>query len=374
MSDPIVPLLLAWRKLKRSPVDIGSAANPRYRQLRELLDSARERRRSGLTVLEGWHLLDSWLQQGGVVQTLVLPRRTVKRLHVGDRPAGTAIVGGRDADMNRMSVTHGIDTGRPAVQRSGAVPGSDPGQKQGADAREGAVPADRRAADRASTERREAAFSLLSARWLILEDPLFDSLDILPSPAPVLALVETPKPMLPARIEGQDVVILDRVQDPGNVGTIIRTVAAAGIQQIITTPGTAACWSPKVLRAGMGGHFVLDLFESVSYDALQSSLKIPLAATILRGGQSLYETDLRPALAWVFGNEGEGVDPRLLQRLERGVTIPQLDTVESLNVAASAAVCLFEQRRQRSKWSRVPGPGMASTGAIHTNVPNRANG
>ncbi len=310
MSDPIETLQAAWAHLRHSPVEISSAANPRHRQVRELFESARERKRSGLTVLEGWHLLDSWLQQGRALQTLVLPQRSWRRVQLGSA-AGSA------ARMQPASAGLGAPSGNTT-----AVAGE-------------------RAAGHAAIE------ALLSARWLILDDALFDALDILPSPAPVLALVETPRPELPAEIEAEDVVILDRVQDPGNVGTIIRTAAAAGIRRLITTPGTAACWSPKVLRAGMGGHFVLELFESVPHEALLARLKLPLVATVLQGGQVLYRANLRPPLAWIFGNEGEGVDPHLLARIGQGLTIPQQPDVESLNVAASAAICLFEQRRQR---------------------------
>ena len=181
----------------------------------------------------------------------------------------------------------------------------------------------------------------------MLDDGLFDALDILPSPVPVLALVDAPAPALPERLAGANVVILDRVQDPGNVGAIIRTAAAAGIRTLLATTGTAACWSPKVLRAGMGGHFVLDIHEGIAPDALPALLAVPLAGTVLDGGQPLYGQDLRPPLAWVFGNEGEGIDPQLLPQLGLRLTIPQASGVESLNVAAAAAVCLFEQRRQR---------------------------
>ena len=120
------------------------------------------------------------------------------------------------------------------------------------------------------------------------------------------------------------------------------------MQTLLTTPGTAACWAPKVLRAGMGGHFVLDIVENVAPEALQAlAAHLPLAGTVLQGGQSLYGTDLRSPLAWVFGNEGEGIAPALQKWLGLRLTIPQAAGVESLNVAASAAVCLFEQRRQR---------------------------
>lgn len=194
----------------------------------------------------------------------------------------------------------------------------------------------------------EMATLAAQASWLVLDDRLFDQLDIMPSPSPMLAVVETPRPALLASGPDHDLVILDRIQDPGNVGTILRTAAAAGIRTVLTTAGTAACWAPKVLRAGMGGHFVLDIHENIPLDQLKAQVgALPLAGTVLQDGQSLYATDLRQPLAWVFGNEGEGIDPELQAQLGCRLTIPQDPGVESLNVAASAAVCLFEQRRQR---------------------------
>ena len=293
MFDPLITLAAARRQLQHTPADISSSSNPKWRHLRELLESARERRRSGQTVLEGWHLLDAWLATGRPIRQLVIPQRTLQQL------AGVPASDGDDIDE---SVEH-----------------SSPVQ----------VAAD--------------------AHWLILDDRLFGELDLLPSPSPVLAVVDIPQRALPARLgEGGDVIVLDRVQDPGNVGAILRTAAAAGVQTLLTTPGTAACWAPKVLRAGMGGHFVLDIVENVAPEALQAlAAHLPLAGTVLQGGQSLYGTDLRSPLAWVFGNEGEGIAPALQERLGLRLTIPQAAGVESLNVAASAAVCLFEQRRQR---------------------------
>lgn len=293
MFDPLITLAAARRQLQHTPADISSSSNPKWRHLRELLESARERRRSGQTVLEGWHLLDAWLATGRPIRQLVIPQRTLQQL------AGVPASDGDDIDE---SVEH-----------------SSPVQ----------VAAD--------------------AHWLILDDRLFGELDLLPSPSPVLAVVDIPQRALPARLgEGGDIIVLDRVQDPGNVGAILRTAAAAGVQTLLTTPGTAACWAPKVLRAGMGGHFVMDIVENVAPEALQAlATHLPLAGTVLQGGQSLYATDLRSPLAWVFGNEGEGIAPALQKWLGLRLTIPQVAGVESLNVAASAAVCLFEQRRQR---------------------------
>jgi TrmH family RNA methyltransferase len=188
---------------------------------------------------------------------------------------------------------------------------------------------------------------------LVMQDRLFDSLGTMPSPVPVLAVVTTPEPPLPASIL-QDTVVLDRVQDPGNVGAILRTAAAAGVQRVVTTPQTAWCWSPKVLRAAMGGHFALSIHESQPWERLHALIRIPVAGALAHGGVSIHAADLRTPCVWVFGNEGEGIAAEIDRRLDWRLTIPQADRVESLNVAAAAAICLFEQRRQRLAAAAVP--------------------
>lgn len=141
---------------------------------------------------------------------------------------------------------------------------------------------------------------------------------------------------------------LDRVQDPGNMGTLLRTAAAAGITQVYASVGCADLWSAKVLRAAQGAHFALALFEKVDLEALCERLTVPLLATSLDEANSLYEQALPTTCAWVFGNEGQGVQASLLARADRRVFIPQAAGVESLNVTVAAGVCLFEQRRQHA--------------------------
>ena len=179
---------------------------------------------------------------------------------------------------------------------------------------------------------------------VVIEDRLFDALGSMPSPVPIVAIVSAPAAVL---TPGIDTVVLDRVQDPANVGAIIRTAAAAGIGQVVTLAGSASCWSPKALRAGMGGQFALAIVEGQQADDVLGALALPIAGTVLHGGSDLYAADLRPAAAWVFGHEGEGLDPAIAARVDWRLTIHQTPAVESLNVAAAAAVCLFEQRRQR---------------------------
>jgi TrmH family RNA methyltransferase len=143
-------------------------------------------------------------------------------------------------------------------------------------------------------------------------------------------------------------LLLDSVQDPGNLGTILRTAAAAGIQEIYCGPGTAAAWSPKVLRAGMGAHFVLEITEDVDLVQLIQQASVPVYATQLDAAKTIYTADLRAPSAWLFGHEGQGVSEQLLALATERLTIPQSSQVESLNVAASVAICLFEQRRQQA--------------------------
>jgi RNA methyltransferase, TrmH family len=179
-----------------------------------------------------------------------------------------------------------------------------------------------------------------------LETRLLHGLASVESDQGVAFLVQPPQPDLPDRIE-ESCVLLDRVQDPGNVGTLIRTCAAAGIQRILLSEGCAAAWSPKVLRSAQGAHFAISLHERVSVGDLLPRLGVPLVATALQDSISLYDANLPLHCAWVFGHEGQGIAPELLQAAELRVRIPHdTQAVESLNVAVSAAICLFEQRRR----------------------------
>lgn len=160
-------------------------------------------------------------------------------------------------------------------------------------------------------------------------------------------VVEAPRPAQPERVD-HACIWLDRIQDPGNVGTLLRTAAGAGIGQAYLSIGCAAAWSPKALRSGQGAHFALDIHERVDLHALSAHLELALAVTTLSGASELYDIDLREPCVWVFGNEGQGVDEHLQALATLRVKIPQSQAVESLNVAAAAAICLFEQRRQQS--------------------------
>jgi TrmH family RNA methyltransferase len=179
----------------------------------------------------------------------------------------------------------------------------------------------------------------------LLPDALMAGLSTLESPAPLgFVLPWTGAAVLDlARAS----IVLDRLQDAGNVGNILRSAAAFGFTQIIAIKGTAALWSPKVLRAGMGAHFGLHLVEAVTDDAL-ASLTLPLLATSSHAARALHEARLPWPCAWVMGHEGQGVSQALMARCAESLRIPQPGGEESLNVAAAAAVCLYESARQRA--------------------------
>ncbi len=176
---------------------------------------------------------------------------------------------------------------------------------------------------------------------VVISDKLWQDISGLESPAKMGFVVDLPSsvPILPKVAT----VILDRVQDAGNVGSILRSAAAFGFKQVIALTGTAALWSPKVLRAGMGAHFGLQLVESASLENL-SVLTVPLVVTSSHQGdflQNLMQNKLLPhPCAWVMGHEGQGVRAELLEKASVSVRIGQPGGEESLNVAAAAAICL----------------------------------
>jgi TrmH family RNA methyltransferase len=178
-----------------------------------------------------------------------------------------------------------------------------------------------------------------AAQVTTVPSALFKSLSGLESPAGIGFLFDLPTP--DALLPRANTVVLDRVQDAGNVGSILRSAAALGFTQVLAIKGTAGLWSPKVLRAGMGAHFALRLLEGLDEAAL-ADMAVPLVATSSHGGSWLHQAALPAPCAWVLGHEGQGVAPALLQRCALQVRIPQPGGEESLNVAAAAAICLFE--------------------------------
>lgn len=189
-----------------------------------------------------------------------------------------------------------------------------------------------------------AEFGGVAARTVIVPDALFDGLSGLESPARLGLVLDLPAAA--ALQPGRPSVILDRVQDAGNVGSILRSAAAFGFQQVVALKGTAALWSPKVLRAGMGAHFALHLVEGVEAEALDA-LALPVLVTSSHEGELLHRQPLPWPCAWVLGHEGQGVSAALMARATLTVRIAQPGGEESLNVAAAAAICLHASAAAR---------------------------
>jgi TrmH family RNA methyltransferase len=277
---------------------IQSRDNPQYKQLRQWASSAQARRKSGMTLLDGVHLCEAWLQHRGVPDLCVVAESALSH------PEVAALVAQCESNAN-----------------SNAKSNSNTNSTAGA------------------------------AECVLLPDALFTPLGQVEHGVGILFAVKVPDAASSGHASPSlqsAALLLDSVQDPGNLGTILRTAAAAGIQEIYCGPGTAAAWSPKVLRAGMGAHFVLEITEDVDLVQLIQQASVPVYATQLDAAKTIYTADLRAPSAWLFGHEGQGVSEQLLALATERLTIPQSSQVESLNVAASVAICLFEQRRQQA--------------------------
>lgn len=181
-----------------------------------------------------------------------------------------------------------------------------------------------------------------------IPDALFAEIAVTETPSGILGVARAAPPM--RRIENdQDCIMLDGVQDPGNVGTLLRTAAAAGITQALLGPGCADAWAPKTLRAGQGAQFELGIHENGDLVAALAAYGGTSVVTRLDDASvSLYETALEGPVAWVFGAEGHGVSAPVSAAADLGIHIPMPGRMESLNVAAAAAICLFEMVRRRS--------------------------
>lgn len=178
-----------------------------------------------------------------------------------------------------------------------------------------------------------------------LKNALFAEISPVATPVGIAALIPIP----PARSDAitESCVLLENVQDAGNIGSIMRSAAAAGIRHVALGPGCAGVWTPKVLRAAQGAHFSLDLRERVDLVGFAKTYPGLSIATVASDGEVLYDLDLTGAVAWILGNEGSGLSPELAAAAKACATIPLATASESLNVAAAAAVCFFEADRQK---------------------------
>ena len=172
---------------------------------------------------------------------------------------------------------------------------------------------------------------------IVLSDALWADSSGLESPAQMGFIMDLPD--APGLLADAPTVILDRLQDAGNVGSILRSASAFGFTQVLALKETVALWSPKVLRAGMGAHFGLRLIESLALEDL-AVLRVPLVVTSSHLGVLLQQQVLPFPCAWALGHEGQGISDALAARAALAVRIGQPGGEESLNVAAAAAICL----------------------------------
>lgn len=177
-----------------------------------------------------------------------------------------------------------------------------------------------------------------------LNDKLFAELSELKTPTGILALIDIPQASV---TQNSFALLLEDIQDPGNLGSMLRSAAAAGCDAVFLSIDCADAWSPKVLRAAMGGHFTLRIYERQNLLSVAKAFSGTLFAASLQATRSLYDCNLRGNLSFLVGNEGAGLSADLQNLATQKITIPMPGRVESLNAAAATAICLFEAVRQR---------------------------
>jgi RNA methyltransferase, TrmH family len=194
--------------------------------------------------------------------------------------------------------------------------------------------------------------ALIETGWnqnklIVVNAQLMRQLSALDSPSTMVAVIMQPKNAAMPNADA-DVLVLESLQDPGNMGSILRSAAAAGFVHVLCSPDCVAAWSPKVLRAAQGAHFSLKITESVDLEAYVAAAKQTSYALALQATTSLYECAFKAPSIVLIGNEGAGLSSALLKVSNRLIRIPMPGKVESLNAAAAAAICLFEIVRRRA--------------------------
>ncbi|PKO63588.1 MAG: RNA methyltransferase, partial [Betaproteobacteria bacterium HGW-Betaproteobacteria-16] len=184
---------------------------------------------------------------------------------------------------------------------------------------------------------------LVEIRTITMPASMFGAISPVTTPTGILALVKTPALMPPEQPDF--VLMLDSIQDPGNLGSLLRNAAAAGVDVVYLSEGCTEAWSPRALRGGQGAHFVLPIVEQVDLPTVIRNFDGKTLATTMHGA-SLYDQALSGKVAFVIGNEGAGLSQAVIGAATTQVTIPMPGKMESLNAAAAAAVCLFERVRQ----------------------------
>ncbi len=186
---------------------------------------------------------------------------------------------------------------------------------------------------------------------VVVADDLARQLSPVENNGGMLAVIAVPQFDLAAEMDRvqasqQSILLIDRIQDPGNLGNIVRTAVAVGLGAIVLSTGSADPWSPKVIRASAGGVFSLPILTDVDLRSLIIEQELDVVATSLEQAENLFDLDLRRSIGWLVGNEGQGVAQELLALATERVKVPQSSAIESLNLATATAVCLYEQFRQ----------------------------
>lgn len=253
---------------------VHSRANPFFRSLRRLKESARERRRESLAILDGAHLVEAYAARSGAPKLLAVSASALEMPEI-----------------------------------------------------------------RALLER------LRSVETVVLEPQLFREIAPVTTPSGILAVIPIPASR-PAALDVECCVLLEDIQDPGNLGAILRTAAAAGVRQALLSKGCADAWSPRVMRGAMGAHHSLAICERADLAEFARSYRGRVVAADARATTPIFDLDLRGPTAFAMGNEGAGLSGALRKAAHARASIPMAPGVESLNVAAAAAICLFERVRQ----------------------------
>jgi TrmH family RNA methyltransferase len=180
---------------------------------------------------------------------------------------------------------------------------------------------------------------------IVLSEALFRELSPVTTPSGILAVVAIP-PRRPVPADVECCLLVEDVQDPGNLGSILRSAAGAGVRHILLSRGCADAWSPRVLRGAMGAHYLLAIEDRANLVAFARDYRGQVVAGAADAATSIFDIDLKQPTAFAIGNEGSGLSPELAAQADVLATVPMAGGLESINVGAAAAVCLFERVRQ----------------------------
>ena len=258
---------------------ISSREHPFFKQLVKLERSAKQRRKSGLTILDGIHLIEAYCAALGPPISLITSKS------------------GHECEEIK-NLLHKVEQKQPL-------------------------------------------------KVIIMSDVLFSETSPVKTPTGIMALISIPAiKAIPINKNEAFCVLLESIQDPGNLGSILRSAAAAGAHDVYLSKECVDTWSPKVLRAAMGAHFLLHIHERINLVEIAELFEGKIIATSAQAKNSLYQTQLTGPIAFVFGSEGKGLSDQMLKIANEQISIPMPGKTESLNAASAAAICFFERVRQ----------------------------